>query len=124
MTQRFGSAHTKLKLDKLEEYLRIYVTALKNQNFDLIYFDAFAGAGDIQIGSDATLLDSVDDYSPFIKGSAERALHFKESFSRYIFVDRKAANVRALQRLRLEHRDIAGRIDVRKGDANAELISF
>jgi three-Cys-motif partner protein len=121
MAQRFGSAHTKLKLDKLEEYLRIYTTALKNQNFELIYFDAFAGAGDIQIGSDGMLLDGVDDYSPFIKGSAQRALQFRESFSRYIFVDLKAANVKAL---RAEHKDIADRIDIRKGDANAELISF
>jgi protein gp37 len=47
MTQRFGSAHTKRKLDKLEEYLRAYTTALKNQNFELLYFDAFAGAGDM-----------------------------------------------------------------------------
>ncbi|HEX3943605.1 MAG TPA: three-Cys-motif partner protein TcmP [Rhizomicrobium sp.] len=124
MAQRFGSAHTKLKLDKLEEYLRIYTTALKSQNFELIYFDAFAGAGDIQIGSDATLLEPVDDYSPFIKGSAERALQFKESFSRYIFVDLKAANVKALRALQSDHKDIADRIDIRKGDANAELIAF
>jgi len=124
MAQRFGSAHTKLKLDKLEKYLRAYTTALKNQKFKLLYFDAFAGAGDIQIGSEASLLETVDDYTPFIKGSAERALRLKESFDRYVFVDRKAANIKALQALRSEHRDIADRIDIRRGDANTELLSF
>jgi len=124
MTQRFGSAHTKRKLDKLEEYLRVYTTALKDQNFKLLYFDAFAGAGEIQIGSDASLLDAVDDYTPFIKGSAERALRFKEQFERYIFVDVKGTNVTALQALRSKHKDIADRILIRKGDANNELLSF
>jgi len=125
MAQRFGSAHTKLKLDKLEEYLRAYTTALKNQKFRLLYFDAFAGAGDIQIGSnDASLLDAVDEYTPFIKGSAQRALGFGTSFDRYLFVDRREDNVRALERLQQDHSDIANRIEVRKGDANAELRKF
>lgn len=124
MVQRFGSAHTKLKLDLFEDYLRVYTTALKNQKFQLLYFDAFAGAGGIQIGSEATLLEAVDDYTPFIKGSAERALRFKDNFERYIFVDRNASNVESLQSLRSEHADVADRIQIRKGDANAELMAF
>lgn len=125
MSPRFGSVHTKLKLDKLEEYLRIYTTALKKQNFKLLYFDAFAGAGDVQIASnDASLLETVDDYTPFIKGSAQRALRFDKYFEKYIFVDRNIQNVKALQHLKLEHPEIANRVDIRQGDANTELVKF
>jgi three-Cys-motif partner protein len=123
--QKFGSAHTKQKLDKLEEYLRLYSTALKNQGFQLIYFDAFAGAGDVQIGdADAALLAEVDDYSPFIRGSAQRALSFKAAFSSYIFVEAMDANIAGLEELRKQHADIADRIVIKRGDANAELLNF
>jgi three-Cys-motif partner protein len=123
--QRFGSAHTGQKLDKLEEYLKIYSTALKNQGFELVYFDAFAGAGDVQIAdADATLLNGVDDYSPFIRGSAQRALAFKTAFDRYVFVDAKDENISALRELASAHSDISDRITIRKGDANSELLGF
>lgn len=125
MAHRFGSKHTQTKLEALEEYLRIYTTALKNQPFRLIYFDAFAGTGDIQIAdSDATLLESVDEYSPFVEGSVLRALKFGNAFHRYIFVDQDRAKVQQLERLRAEHEDIANRIEVQQGDANKELERF
>jgi three-Cys-motif partner protein len=57
--QRFGSAHTEEKLGKLEEYLKVYSTALKHQKFRLIYFDAFAGTGDIQVAAESSLLNEV-----------------------------------------------------------------
>jgi len=43
----FGNINTwtKSKLDKVEKYLKAYVTALKKQNFRLAYIDAFAGNG-------------------------------------------------------------------------------
>ncbi|HWA31232.1 MAG TPA: three-Cys-motif partner protein TcmP [Rhizomicrobium sp.] len=123
--QRFGSAHTGQKLEKLEEYLRAYSTALKNQGFELVYFDAFAGAGDVQIAdADTTLLDGIDDYTPFIHGSAQRALSFKTAFNRYVFVDAKSANIEALNALRDQNSDIADRVVIKKGDANSELLDF
>ena len=33
------------KLDGLEAYLNAYTTALKKQRFELVFIDAFAGAG-------------------------------------------------------------------------------
>ena len=86
--QRFGSVHTEHKLSKLEEYLKAYSTALKNQQFRLIYFDAFAGTGDIQVAAETSLLAAVDEYSPFIAGSAHRALQLGTAFSEYIFVEK------------------------------------
>ena len=41
----FGGAWTRQKLEILRRYLDTYTTALKDQPFELIYVDAFAGAG-------------------------------------------------------------------------------
>jgi three-Cys-motif partner protein len=43
--QRFGGAHTEKKLSLVAHYLERYATALKNQRFERIYVDAFAGTG-------------------------------------------------------------------------------
>ena len=122
--QQFGSAHTARKLEKLEEYLRAYSKALKNQNFHLIFFDAFAGTGDIQIGSDSSLLDGVDDYSPFIKGSAHRALQLGAAFDEYIFVEKSRAKSQILAQLKSQYPSIANCISIRRADANEELLKF
>lgn len=125
MAQRFGGVHTDQKLNKLEAYLKAYSTALKNQDFHLIYFDAFAGAGDIQIGSnEATLLDTIDEYSPFIQGSPLRALKFGRAFDRYIFIDKRKKNVEALKALKEKFPDISDRIFIQQGDANSEIQKF
>jgi len=124
-TRRFGSVHTDQKLNKLEAYLKVYSTALKNQDFRLIYFDAFAGAGDIQIGSNEdTLFDAIDEFSPFIEGSALRALKFAKAFDKYVFVDKKKENVEALKVLKAKYADISDRIFVYQGDANEEIKDF
>jgi three-Cys-motif partner protein len=44
----FGGAHTEIKLQAVEKYLHAFTTALKKQGFKLIYFDAFAGSGQIE----------------------------------------------------------------------------
>lgn len=44
---RFGGRWTLEKLDILERYLDAYTNALRNQDFQLVYVDAFAGTGEI-----------------------------------------------------------------------------
>lgn len=121
---RFGSAHTAKKLAKLEAYLKAYSTALKHQGFRLVFFDAFAGTGDIQIGSDGALLESVDDYTPFIQGSARRALQLGSAFDEYVFVERSRAKAKALERLKQTYPAVADRISIRCADANEALLKF
>ena len=41
----FGGVWTEQKLERVAKYLRAYTTALKNQPFELLYIDAFAGTG-------------------------------------------------------------------------------
>lgn len=122
--QKFGSAHTAEKLGKLEEYLKAYATALKNQGFHLIFFDAFAGTGDVQIGDDGALLEGVDDYSPFIQGSTHRALQLGAAFDEYIFVEKSKTKAKALEGLKTQYPVIAKRIAVRCADANEALLKF
>lgn len=122
--QRFGSLHTDQKLGKLQAYLKSFSAALKNQRFDLIFFDAFAGTGDIQIADDAPLLETVSEYAPFIEGSAQRALRFGTAFNQYIFVEKSRSKMRELEVLRGQFPTIADRISLRCGDANKELEKF
>jgi three-Cys-motif partner protein len=123
--QRFGSAHTAEKLRKLEDYLRAYSTALKHQGFHLIFFDAFAGTGDIQVADEeGALLDGVDDYSPFIQGSSQRALQLGVAFDEYIFVEKSRTKARELERIKQAYPTIADRISVRCADANDALLKF
>jgi three-Cys-motif partner protein len=122
--QRFGGAHTDRKLEKLEAYLKAFSTALKNQHFRLIFFDAFAGTGGIQIADEAPLLEGVSEYASFIEGSAQRALRLGIAFDEYIFVEKSRSKVRQLESLRVQFPTISDRISIRCGDANGELEKF
>jgi three-Cys-motif partner protein len=44
-TQRYGGSATEIKAEIVTEYVSFYGRALKNQNFETGYFDAFAGSG-------------------------------------------------------------------------------
>jgi len=118
MPQRFGSAHTSNKLDKLERYLTTYSTALKNQDFRLIFFDAFAGTGQIQVSEAAPLLESITEYGPFIIGSTERALQLGKAFDEYIFVERSAQKVQRLAELKKKYPNVADRVSIAQTKKN------
>ena len=45
MAHAFGGAWTERKLSVVRRYLENYAQALKNQSFERIYIDAFAGTG-------------------------------------------------------------------------------
>ena len=84
----FGGAWTTQKLEILSRYLDAYTTALKNQGFNLIYVDAFAGAG---VWSPDSTYDIADygEYREMVEGSASIALNVADrSFDRLIFIDK------------------------------------
>ena len=89
--QRFGGPWTVEKLGILSNYIGFYATALKRQPFDLIYIDAFAGTGRIEIGDD-------EGYE-IIDGSAKLALQANGDFAEYIFIERNKAYADKLQSL-------------------------
>lgn len=119
------------KLDALQAYLTAYMLVMKQQNFDLTYIDAFAGAGLSKLRSagggrdEATmpLMDYADidishlaEEEQFVAGSPRRALELDRPFDRYYFFERDLERIRMLQGLRSEFAD--RKIFLEQGDAN------
>lgn len=84
------------KLDALEDYLKYYLTALKKQNFELIYIDAFAGScvskvrAKQSITEPSPFFDEEEDaeaQDEFVLGSPVRALSFTPGFHKHYFFD-------------------------------------
>ena len=110
---QFGGAWTEEKLDILEGYLDAYTMALKNQPFELVYVDAFAGTGWIESGNE-------ENYGIPIMGSAGRALGVTHrSFDRVVLVDHDSEKCDHLREMR--HYYPGRTIDVQCEDANVFL---
>ena len=123
MVQAFGGSWTRQKLEILERYLDGYTTALKNQGFQLIYVDAFAGEGVWQAKSDYDLEDYGDYREMVYDGSARIALKVEDRpFDRLILIEQNSSRCASLQKLRSEHPKRA--ITVQNEDANVALASF
>jgi three-Cys-motif partner protein len=125
MDHEFGGHWTEEKLDVMRRYFTAYARALKNQQFQKWYIDAFAGTGkrsestvpvkeqSALFGEDEADIEKVKD------GSVRFALGIDPPFDRYVFVDQSREHVRKLQDLRQE---FSGRnIDIKHGDANVVL---
>ncbi len=125
----FGSEHTKKKLDALANYLERYTTALKFKGFNLVYFDAFAGSGEIRPRGKRSELqelprfDGIEAPEEIIVGSAQRSLRIAHPFNRYVFVDAKKKNVESLKSI-LKGEPGYDRCEFISGDANAEIVRF
>lgn len=113
--QNFGGAWTIEKLNILSDYLDFYVTALKNQPFQLIYIDAFAGTGKIRMG----------DTNEEIDGSAKLALQAKERFTEYIFIEKNKEYANELEQMVTdEFPDHKPRVKIMSDDCNTVLLEI
>ncbi len=123
--QQFGDQHTRIKLDKVEEYLGLFGKVLQEWPFRRIYVDAFAGSGAfIPLGSSDANQLSLIETEDILLGSAARALAIDPPFDRYIFIDQSRNNVESLNELLDRHPEKADRIEIKQGDANVELAKF
>ncbi len=119
----FGSFSTGLKLKVVEDYLKAYTLVLKNQGFETLYIDAFAGTGERTEhvdGSEATLFEgAVDGRLKRHRGSAKIAIDVEPPFTRIVFIEKNSRHVAALRNLQSAHpeRDI----EIIQGSANEEL---
>lgn len=137
-THRFGGDWTSTKLDVLAKYLKGYTTALRDKPnpdrpFRKAYIDAFAGTGyrtasrDREEDSSATLpFPDLAAAGPqeLLDGSARLALKVQPEFDSYIFIDRDAKRCAELMGLRNDFPELANRIRVEKGEANAEILKI
>lgn len=124
----FGGEWTKEKLEILEKYLNAYTTALKKQSFQLVYVDAFAGSGIInlppQTGMPEGELLGEQHGQPresSIKGSAKIAVEIKNrAFDKLLLNDLDIDKVRSLK----TQFSADGRVKVSQKDANVFLNSL
>jgi three-Cys-motif partner protein len=120
----FGGSHTEEKLRVLEKYLTAYQKVLKNKQFTTVFFDAFAGTGEIPIEEPGGLFEDVEDAQPFIDGSARRALGVRPPFDRYVFVEKSKSKAALLEALKRDFGYLAPRIQVQRADANEAIEKF
>jgi three-Cys-motif partner protein len=112
-------------LEAIEDYLRAYTKVMKGQKFVTVFFDAFAGTGELAARSEPPgLFDVEADERGLIEGSARRALRINPGFDRYIFVERMKGKAAELSGLKQEFESLASRIGVVHGDANDAVMKF
>lgn len=120
-----GGAHTVRKLDIVSKYLTGYLTALKSQPFRKIYFDAFAGTGDIPTNaSDQPAFDFLPELG-LLEGSSKRALSLTLPFDRYVLVEKskkKAAELKEMVRTQFPEREHL--VEIVVGDVNDTIGPF
>jgi three-Cys-motif partner protein len=97
-------------------------TALKKQQFDLVFVDAFAGTGEIPTSSSSN--KNLFDMASFIDGSAKRALSLETPFDRYLFIEKSLQKCSELNELKMAFAHLARRIDIRNTDSNAGIAKF
>lgn len=124
---RFGGPWTEEKLDRVANYLQAYTTALKNQPFELLYIDAFAGTG---YRASRTPGETVRGFFPLprltelARGSAHRALEVEPPFDHYVFIEANSGRFRQLKTLEKEFPERKHRMHFRKQEANAAILDI
>lgn len=112
------------KLQVLQKYLAAYQKVLKNRPFATVFFDAFAGTGELPIEQIGGLFQDVEEAEPFIEGSARRALGIERPFSRYVFVEKSRRKAASLASLKSDFPQLAERIFIEQADANVAIERF
>ena len=125
----FGGDWSGQKLLALSGYLEIYATALKNQNFSLVYIDAFAGGGRFDITSEKdrpSLLaeeeaEDVEKQKQYRHGSPLVALSTKPSFDKFIFIEKNEQSLQRLKNQIAQQNYQDKNIEYILGDANEKI---
>ena len=118
----FGGEHTEDKLRYVEAYLQSWVNVLKNQGYERIYIDAFAGTGSRTVTKSAAPLLGEERTTRIVAGSARIALGISPSFDRYILIESEPKKFKELEGLKSEFSDKT--IELVPGDANMFLRKF
>jgi three-Cys-motif partner protein len=129
MAHSFGGKWTQAKLEKVGYYLQTYSTALKNQKFKLIYVDAFAGTGYVNLEDKAENQPFFAEFEEtevrdFVSGSAKNALEVNPPFDEYIFIEKDEGRFSELDNLKKDYPNLENRIFPVSADSNEYLKSF
>lgn len=124
---KFGGPWTEEKLDRVTKYLQAYTTALKNQPFQRMYVDAFAGTGyraRRRPGEKVRGFFALPQMSELVKGSARRALEVEPPFDQYVFIEANRGRFQELRKLKEEFPERQNRMQFRNEEANAAIIDI
>lgn len=92
---QFGGSWTEIKIEILETYAKQFLKVFKNQpNQKLLYFDGFAGSGDIEVDI------RNEEEKHIIEGAATRIMKIDNPrrFDLYYFVEKKKILAQELDR--------------------------
>jgi len=104
--QAFGGIWTVQKLNAVEDYLKFYMSVLKNQPFKLCYIDGFSGSGNVLL-KDGQVVD----------GSALRALKYQ--FDYYYFFEKNEKHYNALSgKIKESYSHKMDKIEISNRDCN------
>ena len=136
----WGGPWTEEKLDAFEEYVKAYLTVMKDfrekYHWNLCYFDGFAGNGtrsEEEISEEIAVMGDLfgEDVSPdelyVYKGAAERVVRIEEKgikgFDTFFFIDKDKKNCDALEK-HLSQFTFSGTPYFHDWDANKALESL
>lgn len=116
----FGGKWTEEKINILETYAKQFLTVFKNQpNQKLLYFDGFAGSGDIEVEQESNVEGRM------IEGAAMRILKIQQprGFSLYYFVEKNKELAKNLgKKIRLQFPEVQAHVQAE--DCNKKLIDL
>jgi three-Cys-motif partner protein len=127
----FGGPWTEEKLNCLEEYLKSYLSVMKNQSFRLVYIDAFSGTGQRysrEAEKDRSdllrqeMFDLATEHAGFFEGSVLRALKLSPGFENFALIEKSSAKASQLRELKAEYEGGGRTINVLEGDANEQIM--
>ncbi len=115
---QFGGSWTQQKIEMVIAYAKAYLIIMnKYPKFKILYFDGFAGSGDIYKNEETDL--------EIIKGAAIRILEINEPkpFDTYYFVEKNEANKSELEKA-IKQNFSNCQTHVVAGDCNKKLLSM
>lgn len=122
---KFGGKWTNEKLNRVQKYLKAYISIMNKQHFKTAYIDAFAGTDYRTIKSKKhsryPLFPELagKENIQFLEGSTRIALKTKPPFNKYIFIEKDEKKIAALLKLKAEYSTLD--IDINHTDANSYL---
>ena len=134
----WGGQWTEDKLDCFQKYVKAYLTimnAYRDKNeWELIYFDGFAGSGSREqslVADEKAMslfgeeLHDASELHPY-QGAAERVVQIEQQmrgFDEYWFIDKNEQNITSLE-LKLAEYQTRGKKIFRPNDANEEVLNL
>lgn len=113
----FGGEHTEAKLKCLRDYLHAFSTALKKQNFAILYIDAFAGTGArSEVRAALPITGNLEPEIVTTQGSADIALRTDPPFHHITLIEQDPTKIASLEATVAKSGH--PRAHIRHGDAN------